>query len=113
MRTLTKLLLTATLLGLASTASMAMELDEVIAKHVEARGGEDAWGAVQSMKLTGSYTAFSQVSDFTLYRKRDNKYLLDSLHNGKTVIVGYDDETLWWDNHWIKDNVTRKLNAVK
>ena len=102
MRTLTKLLLTATVLGLASTASMAMELDEVIAKHIEARGGEDAWDAIRSMKLTGSYTAFSQVSDFTLYRKRDNKYLLDSLHNGKTVIVGYDDETLWWDNHWVQ-----------
>ena len=102
MRTLTKLLLTTTVLGLASTASMAMGLDEVIAKHIEARGGEQAWEAIQTMKMTGSYTAFSQVSDFTLYRQRDHKYLLDSLHNGKTVIVGYDDQTLWWDNHWIK-----------
>lgn len=101
MRTLTKRLLTITVLVLATTASMAMELDEVIAKHIEARGGQEAWDAVQSIKMTGSYTAFSQVSDFTLYRKRDNKYLLDSLHNGKTVIVGYDDETLWWDNHWV------------
>ena len=102
MRTLTKLLLTTTVLGLAITASAAMELDEVIAKHIDARGGKDAWDAVQSMKLTGSYTAFSQVSDFTLLRKRDHRYLLDSLHNGKTVIVGYDDETLWWDNHWVQ-----------
>jgi hypothetical protein len=102
MRTLTTLLLTPAVLGLAITASAAMELDEVIAKHIEARGGQDAWDAVQSMKLTGSYTAFSQVSDFTLLRKRDHRYLLDCKHNGKTVIVGYDDETLWWDNHWVQ-----------
>lgn len=101
MRTLTKLLLMTTVLALATAAPMAMELDQVIAKHIEARGGQQAWDTVQSMKMTGSYTAFSKVSDFTLYRKRDNKYLLDSLHNGKTVIVGYDDETLWWDNHWV------------
>jgi len=101
MHTFTKLMLTTIVLALATATSMAMELDEVIAKHIEARGGQEAWEAVQTIKMTGSYTAFSQVSDFTLHRKRNNKYLLDSLHNGKIVIVGYDDETLWWDNHWV------------
>ena len=62
MRTLTKSLLATAVLGLAISASAAMELDDVIARHIEARGGKDAWEAVESMKITGSYTAFSQVS---------------------------------------------------
>ena len=101
MRTLTKLLIMTTVLALATAASMAMELDEVIAKHIEARGGQEAWNAVETIKMTGSYTAFSKVSDFTLLRKRDHKYFLDSVQNGKTVIVGHDDEMMWWDNHWV------------
>ena len=76
---------------------MAMELDQVIAKHIESRGGQEAWEAVQSMKMTGSYTAFSQVSDFTLYRKRDNKYLLDfvkTLRNWFKQILNYFDKRI-------------------
>lgn len=37
----------------------------------------------------------------------------DHLHFGIMVSGLFVNPIEWWDNHWIKDNVTRKLNAVK
>ena len=50
----------------------AMDVDEVIAKHIAARGG-DHWRKIDTIKVTGSYTAFSETHDFTLQRKRGNR----------------------------------------
>jgi len=37
----------------------------------------------------------------------------DHLHFGMMISGLFVNPIEWWDNHWIKDNVTRKLNAVK
>lgn len=37
----------------------------------------------------------------------------DHLHFGIMISGLFVNPIEWWDNHWIKDNVTRKLNAVK
>ena len=47
---------------------MATDLDEVIAKHIEARGG-DRWDDVASMQITGQYTAFSETYPFKKQHK--------------------------------------------
>ena len=87
-------------LGVAIAPAGAMTLEDVIAKHIEARGGEEAWAKIESMRLTGQYMAFSKVSPFTLQRKRDHRYHIDHLHNEKQVTIAYDGENAWSDNHW-------------
>jgi hypothetical protein len=87
-------------LGVAVAPIGAETLEEVIAKHVEARGGEEAWAKIESLKMTGQYMAFSVVSPFTLQRKRDRRYHMDHLHNEKQVTIAYDGENAWSDNHW-------------
>ncbi|MCP4577305.1 MAG: M23 family metallopeptidase, partial [Deltaproteobacteria bacterium] len=37
----------------------------------------------------------------------------DHLHFGMMVSGLFVNPIEWWDNHWIKDNVTRKLNSIK
>ena len=37
----------------------------------------------------------------------------DHLHFGMMISGLFVNPIEWWDNHWIKDNVTRKLDAVK
>jgi len=80
------------LLGIAPAAAMTVE--EVIAKHVDAKGGKH-WDAVETMKISGSYTAFSVTEPFTLQRKRDRMYHLDAVQAGTPTIVGFDGETAW------------------
>ena len=66
---------------LAGLPGVAAEVDEIIAKHVQARGGQENWQAVETMRMTGSFTAFSKIAPFTLQRKRDDRYHLDTMMN--------------------------------
>jgi len=110
MRTVSMLL--AGVAALLITAPVqAATVDEVIAKHIEARGGRDSWAAIESMKITGSYTAFSKVSPFTLHKKRDNLFHIDHVLDDKRVIIGYDGEVAWWDNPWRQEGV-QKIGGI-
>lgn len=80
-----------------------LTVDEVVAKHIEARGGDEAWRAVGNVKVTGSFTAFSQINPFTLNRTADGRYHLDHMLGDKLVVIGWDGETAWWDNHWFQE----------
>ncbi len=90
---------------LLAPPALAETVEQVIAKHVEAHGGAQNWSAITSMKITGSYTAFSKVTPFTLYRKLGNKYHMDSMMNSKKYVVGYDGQSGWWDNHMRQEGV--------
>ena len=94
--------LAVSILALASVPASAITVEEVIAKHIEARGGREGWDAVRSMRATGQFTAFSKVAPFTLVRERDDHYHLDHTLNGKKVVVGHDGEIAWWENLWFQ-----------
>ncbi|MEM7585702.1 MAG: DUF1579 family protein [Acidobacteriota bacterium] len=88
------------LLWLTALPVSAETVDEVIAKHIAARGGQEAWDAVQTVKATGTFTGFSQVNSFILHRKRGNQYHLDHILGDKPVEIGFDGEVAWWINLW-------------
>ncbi len=106
LRALSLLAVLCLFLGGASPAP-AMTVDEVINKHIEARGGLDAWAKIHNLKATGTYTGFSKMSPFTLHRERVGestdtiaKYHLDYVLDGRPVTVGFDGEIPWWINLW-------------
>jgi len=82
---------------------------EVIAKHIEARGGLEAWNKIETLKATGSFTGFSKINPFTLHRKRDNKYHLDHVLGRLPVEIGFDGETAWWVNLWYQIPWAQKI----
>lgn len=96
---------------LLAPPALAETVEQVIAKHVEAHGGAQNWSAITSMKITGSYTAFSKVAPFTLHRKRENKYHLDGMLGDKLYVVGYDGKSSWWDNHWMQKGAQEVTGA--
>ncbi len=109
-------LMSVCLLLVAASPLAATTVDEVIAKHIEARGGLEAWQAVKSLKISGSYSGFSKVSAFTLHRERDAasptttaKYHLDYVLDGKPMTVGYDGRTAWWINLWYQIPWAQKM----
>lgn len=91
-----------TLTAIAAAPTDAATLDEVVAKHVAARGGAERWAEVSTMRVTGSFTAFSKVSPVTLTRARPDRYHIDHVLDDKRVIIGYDGERAWWDNAWMQ-----------
>ncbi len=81
---------------LAARPATALSVDEVIGKHVAARGGA-AWETIRSLRITGSYAAFSESRPFTLLRERDERYRLEHVFIKEPATVGYDGTTPWRD----------------
>ncbi len=102
------------LLALLLTAGAplsATTVEEVIARHLAARGG-DGWESIESMKLTGSYTAFSKVGPFTLVRKTGDKYRLDCHWNLHPVEIAYDGEQGWQINPMFQLDWAQKISGL-
>ena len=54
----------------------AETVDDVVKKHIEARGGKN-WTAVQSMKITGTFTGFSVPGPCTIIKTKTGRYHFD------------------------------------
>lgn len=80
--------------------SAQMPVEEIIANHIEARGGAK-WQKVHSLKMTGAFTGFSITKPFTLYRSRPNKLYFDHYLGDKKMLIAYDGQQLWWVNPWM------------
>lgn len=72
----------------------ARTVDEVLDAHVEARGGADAWAAVQATRATGTFTSFSKPGPATVVRSRDG-YRAEVTWNENPVTTGWDGEEAW------------------
>jgi len=96
---------------LLASPAVAATVEEVIAKNIQARGGVEPWRAIRTLRVTGSMTSWSRKAPFTLLRKGDGKYHLDSIMDGKKVEIGYDGDTAWWDNHWMQEGAQRIRGA--
>ncbi len=77
-------------------ASESLTLETVIARCVEALGGEAAWQAIETLELTGRHTSFSHTEDFLLRRKRPNLFFFDHNETSFMLTIGYDGQTAWW-----------------
>ncbi|MDH3743670.1 MAG: DUF1579 domain-containing protein [Acidobacteriota bacterium] len=96
--------------GLAGAVNA--EVDDVIGKHIEAKGGRANWDKIESLRATGDFTAFSKVAPFTLHRARGNKYHLDHTMNGGRLVIGYDGDSFWWDNFFFQAGPQPITDAV-
>lgn len=95
------LLAAALLLGATSAAAQEPTLDEIVNRHLEARGGAEAWRAVRSMQAEGTYTAFSIRGPFT-WVKDGERYHFDGLWGGKIVKIYIPgDGSGLWRNDWM------------
>jgi len=95
-----------------ATSAAELTLEQVIAKHVEARGGADRWKAIESLAIRGSMTQLSLAGSFTLWLGRHDKYVLESKQHGQTITVGYDGVTAWRGNRG-DPGVARRLGGVE
>lgn len=97
------------LLVFCFVAVQAQELEEIIAKHIEARGGAENWAKVENMKITGRFTAFSVEEDWMAIKSNKGQYYSE-LHLGKhAVIEAFDGEHGWTIDPWHEISFPRIL----
>jgi hypothetical protein len=72
-------------------------VEDVLARHLTAKGGA-TWEALETIEITGSYTAYSVVKPFRLVRQRPNRYFFDRFENQHTVVTAFDGDVSWWIN---------------
>lgn len=80
---------------MAVTTAQAMELDEVLARHYQARGGLEAITALDSYRVIGTMDSAGNISAYTLEGKRPGKLRLEFQAYGMTGIQAVDGDAGW------------------
>jgi outer membrane lipoprotein-sorting protein len=75
-----------------------LTVDQIIQKNIEVSGGADNWAKVKNIKMTGTYTSFSNPESFTIWRERPDKYRFDCKRLSFFTIHAYDGKKAWWVN---------------
>lgn len=78
----------------------AETVDEIVQKNLEAKGGEEAWMAVQSAKVTGTMrlggsAAGAVEAPFTIEFKRPDKVRVEFTLQGMTGVQAFDGTVGW------------------
>ncbi len=72
------------------------ELNDLIEKNIQARGGREKLEAVQSLKITATYAQRGRKSPLILTIKRPQRVFTEMLDPMRPMACGYDGETAWW-----------------
>jgi len=96
-----------------SNAIFAQTADEIIAKHIKAHGGEKKWAKVESLKITGKFTAFSVEEDFYTYKTKAGNYYSDRYLGQHKILEVFSGESGWTIDPWQGISYARNLNSAE
>ncbi len=85
-------------------------LDEIIDAHIKAHGGAEKWSKVESMKITGKFTAFSIEDDYLAIKTKCGSYYAELSLGDKRVIEAFDGKKGWTIDPWHEITYPRELN---
>jgi outer membrane lipoprotein-sorting protein len=90
----------AVLVALLSSAApaAAQTVDELIARNLEARGGEEKLRALQTMRINGTVTVQGMDVPITVMAKRPNLMRQEMQIQDKKVVTAFDGATAWMIN---------------
>lgn len=86
-----------------------ISVDEIITKHIDARGGTEAWGKVETIKYSGTFTGFSIAKPFTTIQKQPNLYRSDFGLGKYNVVLAYNGDMGWTIDPWFDVPFPREL----
>ncbi len=113
MKNINKTLLVLAICQLSVIICIGQTADEIIQKHIEAHGGKDNWEAIESIKISGKFTSFSERKDFTEIKARPEKYFADFFWGKHAIQEGRTGDFYWTINPWFDIPFARKTNAVE
>lgn len=83
------------LLAAPALLAQAPTLDQVLAKHYEAKGGLAKIKAVKSMRITGKMSGGPAEFPMVIEQKRPNQFRLEINFQGNQMIQAYDGKSGW------------------
>jgi outer membrane lipoprotein-sorting protein len=84
--------------GAAEGQPAAMTADDVVAKHLAAKGGVERLRAVDSVRSSGRIKTGRGVLEVTNWAKRPNMTRRELTVDGQTQVLAYDGKILWGIN---------------
>ena len=72
-----------------------MAVEDLMQKILDARGGAERWAKVQTIKIEGVWTAFSEDMSMTILRMRPDLYRFEHVVLGSPAVLAYDGERAW------------------
>ena len=96
--------------GIGNDRQVHDELSSILAKHVEAYGGEENWQRVDALQLTGKHTSFSERGDYLAIKTRDGRFYSDYNLGKHRLTEGFDGDTFWFVNPWFGTNQPMTMN---
>jgi outer membrane lipoprotein-sorting protein len=92
---ITKIVASALIILTASAASFAQNVDEIIAKHIEAMGGADKWKTIKSMQMNNKFSVQGMdiESKTTIVAGKSLRTEVSVM--GQEIITAVDGETGW------------------
>ena len=82
----------------SAPAAQAPTVDEIVARHLAAKGGAEKLRAVTSVKMRGRIKGPGGEMPVTSWAKRPNKVRRENISDGQTFVLGFDGMTVWQIN---------------
>ena len=79
----------------AAAQAQELTLEQVLEKHLEARGGKAALQALTGYEATGTVHVSGFEMPFVLQRARPDRFKLEMEMQGSKIVNAYDGETAW------------------
>ena len=78
-----------------TVSAVAMDVDELIDKHLEASGGKDKLKSLEAARITGKFMTQGMEFPFTMTQVRPNYLLIEAEVMGMTMTQAFDGEKGW------------------
>ncbi len=100
-RTLLSVASAAVVCFIFATPAYAQTVDEIVARNIQAKGGEAKLKSVQSVRQSGSINIQGQTAQLTVVAKRPNLSRQDISIMGTTIVMAFDGTKAWMLNPMI------------
>jgi outer membrane lipoprotein-sorting protein len=107
-----KIFISAILALAVMSFSNAQDLDKVLKEHFKAIGQKNL-EKITSQKAIGTVTIMGMGMDFTMYKKRPDKYKMMIVVQGAEMIQAVDGETAWTINPMMGSSAAVELTGVE
>jgi outer membrane lipoprotein-sorting protein len=94
-------------------SAAAPSLDAIVAKNIQAKGGEAKLKAVQSMKMSGRVTIQSMDLNMMIATKRPNMMRQEMQFQDKKIVVGFDGTTAWTINPLLGSEAAQEMTGAQ